>query len=474
MAFGFADARNRVWLDAMTIRLDYALAMDAGSGCGLTDALLDAEEAPFRAGLARVRAAVDEGKLGFWDLPRDAATRDAVVEWAKGVDPAITDVLVLGIGGSSLGGRAVYEALGGPPELRAMQGEARRIHFPDNSDPWRLAHLLEALDPKKTLAIAISKSGGTAETAASLLVVREWLKKAEAPMAKHLVLVTDPKSGSLRKLAGEEGLTAFAIPPNVGGRFSVLTPVGLVPAALAGFDVEGLLAGADAMRTRCGAEQLRQNPAGLLAALHVLHHRLFGRHLHVLMPYADGLRGVAAWFVQLWAESLGKKRARDGRVIETGPTPIPAVGATDQHAQVQLFMEGPRDKLVSFVAVDAVERDLTIPKEEGPNAYLGGHGLAELLDAERRGTGLALAEDGRPSLTIRLPKLDAPSLGGLLFLWEAATALAGELYDIDAFDQPGVELGKRLAYGLLGREGFEAEAKRVRDAEGAAPEKYRL
>ncbi len=441
----------------MTVRLDYTLALDTGSACGVTQAHLAAEESAFQLGLRQVRAAADAGNLGFWKLSQDEGAAEAARRLAASVPDDVHDILILGIGGSSLGGRAVYEALGGPPELRV----GRRLHFPDNSDPWRLARLLDTLDPNHTAAVAISKSGGTVETAASLLVVRGWLREAGAPMNRHLMVVTDPERGSLRALVEAEGLRALPIPANVGGRFSVLTAVGLLPAALAGLDVHGLLRGADAMRQRCEQEQLTDNPAGLLAALHVLHHRLYGRHVHVLMPYADGLRAFAAWFVQLWAESLGKRHAKDGRPLETGPTPLAAVGATDQHAQVQLFMEGPRDKLVTFVSVDAPEHELTIPGEEGPNAYLGGHTLGELLTAERRGTAMALATDRRPSLTLHLPKLDAPSLGGLFFLWEAATAIAGELYGIDAFDQPGVELGKRLAFGLLGREGYERERREV-------------
>ncbi len=441
----------------MTIRLDYTLALDSGSGCGVTHAHLDAEEPAFRAGLERVQAAVAAGEIGFWTLPADESAVEAALALARRVPATAEEVLVLGIGGSSLGGRAVYEALGRPPELR----RGRRLHFPDNSDPWRLAHLLDTLDPHRTVAIAISKSGGTVETAASLLIVRDWLRRAGTTLRDHLILVTDPARGSLRELAATEDLPTLPIPPNVGGRFSVLTAVGLLPAALAGLDVRGLVRGANVMRQRCETSDLRANPAGLLAALHVLHHRLRGRHVHVLMPYADSLRAFAAWFVQLWAESLGKRHGKDGRTLETGPTPLAAVGATDQHAQVQLFMEGPRDKLITFIALDSVERDLTIPTEAGPSSYLGGHTLSQLLSAERRGTAMALATDRRPSLTIRLAALNAPNLGGLFFLWEAATALAGELYGIDAFDQPGVELGKRLAFGLLGREGYDPERQQV-------------
>jgi glucose-6-phosphate isomerase len=187
-----------------------------------------------------------------------------------------------------------------------------------------------------------------------------------------------------------------------------------------------------------------------------------------MMPYADALRPFADWYVQLWAESLGKRHDRHGRVVESGPTPLSAVGATDQHAQMQLFMEGPRNKIVTFISV-ADAPDLPIPATMGDFTYLGGHSLLEVLQAERRGTTLALASDGRPSVTIELPSLNAASLGALFFLYEAATAFAGEIYGIDAFDQPGVELGKRLASGLLGRPGYEEAAEEVREAERKQP-----
>jgi glucose-6-phosphate isomerase len=228
------------------------------------------------------------------------------------------------------------------------------------------------------------------------------------------------------------------------------------------------------MAKRCETQELLKNPAGVVAAIHALQMRLFHRHLHVFIPYADALRPTAAWFVQLWAESLGKRVDRQGRVLEIGPTPLPAVGTTDQHAQVQLFIEGPKDKLVTFVAVDQPSSDLALPHVPGDNAYLGGHSLAELLDAERRGTALALARNGRPSLTVHLPRLDAEQLGGLFFLFEAATAFMGEMLDIDAFNQPGVEEGKRLAFGLLGRPGYESQREAVLNHERERPSRYRV
>jgi glucose-6-phosphate isomerase len=253
-----------------------------------------------------------------------------------------------------------------------------------------------------------------------------------------------------------------------------LTAVGLLPAWIAGADIEGLLRGALAMSERCAKPTMSENPAAVIATLACLHHRLRQRPLHVMMPYADALRPFAAWYVQLWAESLGKRVNRRGQVVETGPTPLPAIGATDQHAQVQLFMEGPRDKLITFVRVKHATRDVIVPKTEGEFAYLSGVSLNALLDAEREGTTQALAQDGRPSLTVTLDALDAEHVGGLVFLYEAATAIAGELYAIDAFDQPGVEEGKRLAFGLLGREGFASAGDAVRSAVSTRPVRYRV
>jgi glucose-6-phosphate isomerase len=238
--------------------------------------------------------------------------------------------------------------------------------------------------------------------------------------------------------------------------------VGLLPAAFAGIEVGELLHGAQAMRSRCLDVDPKNNPALASAMVHHLADTLGGNKVHVLMPYCDRLRDFADWYVQLWAESLGKAKTRDGQIGPVGPTPIPAVGTTDQHAQVQLFMEGPRDKIVTFVTLEDNDADLRFPDEipEG-YAYLKGHTLGRLLDAERKGTAWALAKDGRPSLEVRLDRLTPHALGELLFLYQAQTAFAGELYDVNAFDQPGVEAGKRIAFGLMGRDGYKEDVASV-------------
>jgi glucose-6-phosphate isomerase len=461
------------------ITLDYALAMAEGLGSdsGLSDAELDALAPRFAQVCNALLERTARGELGFFDLPRDtqALARAAGVQQA--LDPGVRDVLLLGIGGSSLGSRALIEALRSPQGLTQPERDGKpRLHFPDNSDPWVLSHLLETLEPRTTAVIVISKSGGTVETAAQMLIVRQWLERGvDADGARtRLVAITDPKSGTLRAMAERDGLPTLEIPSNVGGRFSALTAVGLLPACIAGIDAAALLKGAADMAERCKAAKLRDNPAGLVAAIHYLHHTQKGRPIHVLMPYSDRLRAFAAWYVQLWAESLGKRNDLQGRKVETGPTPLPAVGATDQHAQVQLFMEGPRDKLVTFLSIEQPARDLSVPAATGADAYLSGMALSRLLEAECQGTSEALASDGRPSVRIAIDKLDAYTFGGLVMLYEAATAFAGGLYGIDPFDQPGVELGKRLAFGLLGRQGYEAAAKEIRDRLSQRTQRYRV
>ena len=436
----------------------------ANLGEGYEQALTDVR-ADFTRTHRRVMDRVEAGELGFWELPinNDA---EQISDFIDALPPQIKSVLVLGIGGSSLGGRTLVTALQGPPEVPGHRG--RKVLFPDNSDPTLLAGLLGSLKPEQTLALVISKSGGTVETIASYLVVREWMRNALGDdHTKHLVMITDPENGPLRQTAQTESIASFVVPSNVGGRFSALTAVGLLPSALAEVDIAAVLSGAAACRERCQDPNPDTNPAAALALSLVAHARC-GRTIHVLMPYADVLRPLSAWFVQLWAESLGKRVDQTGAVVEVGPTPLPAVGATDQHAQVQLFMEGPRDKVVVFVRVATHANDITIPQAEGPFAYLGGKSMVELLNAEHAGTCAALAADGRPSMTLQLEQIDARSVGALLFLFEAATAFAGELYHIEAFDQPGVEAGKRFAMGLLGRSGYEESREKVAEVMASA------
>ncbi|MEZ4415218.1 MAG: glucose-6-phosphate isomerase [Gemmatimonadota bacterium] len=443
--------------------LDYANALaDALGGRGPTPQNLQSslrQEVEQAQGV--VASGEREGRLGFMELPGRQDLVAAVQGLADGFGQWFETVVVIGIGGSALGAWAMRDALLGP-YWNERSAEARdyfpRLYFLDNPDPAVVSDLLAVIEPTRTLFNVVSKSGSTAETMALYLVMRRILDQAVGADAArgHFVFTTDPERGPLRELAQREGIPTLAVPGNVGGRFSVLSPVGLFPAALTGIDLRALMAGAAAMDQRCRSPELEDNPAALLAALLHAWDVEHGTPIHVLMPYSSRLRSFALWFQQLWAESLGKEKGGEG----IGPTPLPAVGATDQHAQVQLFMEGPRDKCVVFLAVRDFAETLTIPDvhtDVEAARYLSGHSVATLLDTERRATTEALRQRGRPSLTLTIPALDTASLGGLFQLFEHATVLAGALYGVDPLDQPGVELGKRLTYGLLGRAGHEID-----------------
>ena len=444
----------------MTLRLDYSNMMISPGGVDVgTWTAAPARFADAKRGFDSLRAG---GSVGFVDLPTDKGLVEQVTRFASSARGNYDDVVILGIGGSALGPIALRTAL--RPSGWNMLDEKSRRGYPrlqvlDNVDPETIAALVGRLDLARTLFIVTSKSGGTAETMAQFLIVHEKIISAGLDVARQMVFVTDPKQGALRPLAERLKVPALDIPASVGGRFSVLTPVGTLPAALIGIDVGSLLAGADAMRQRCDSHELAANPAGIYAMLQWLADTELKKSIAVFMPYSDPLRDFAAWFVQLWAESLGKKRP-DGTSV--GSTPIAALGATDQHAQVQLFMEGPADKTVTFVAVESREADVRIPtgfsdaKELG---YLAGHSLGELIDIEQRATAGALAKRGRPNMTIHLDRVDASHVGELMMFLEMATAYAGQLYGIDAFNQPGVELGKQFAYALLGRPGADAAKK---------------
>jgi glucose-6-phosphate isomerase len=414
---------------------------------------------------AELTATRGAGKLPFYDLARQDVS--GIEKFAARNKGSFKTLVVLGIGGSSLGLLSLNAALRTPfPALE----NAPRLVVLDNIDPVRIGSWLEALDPRETLLNVITKSGDTAETMSEFLVFRKWFTDSlGAKVARdHIVATTDRKKGALRKIADDEGYAAFEVPDGVGGRFSVLTPVGLLPAALLGMDIRGLLAGAGAMDRRLSRGELMENPAYLGA---VLHHVAYGagRPLSVMFAYSDQLFLLADWYRQLWAESLGKKLSRDGVMVSVGPTPIKALGVTDQHSQVQLYKEGPDDKVYTFLVVEKFSRSVSIPAVgEGlePVAYLGGHTMNELLAAEELATEVALARAGRPVSRIVFPEVSPANIGEYYHFLEVQTVAAGALFNIDPLDQPGVEEGKQYAYGIMGRPGFEA---RRREVESIAP-----
>ncbi len=404
----------------------------------------------------RLREAVDElleSPPGFMRLPKTGEYAEASARLAEEIrGSGATDFIHVGIGGSALGPMALHRALNHPYH-NALPGGARRgprVHFAENTDPATLSAIFDLADPSGTWVNVVTKSGSTAETMAGFLVIRGWLVDSLGSFGYQgrAVATTDPEEGFLKEIADREDLRVLPIPQDVGGRFSVLTPVGLLPAAVTGMDTGALLAGAAQCVDEVN-EQGAEHPAVVGAAMHYLMDTARGRNVRVMMTYADALERLAAWFVQLWAESLGK----DGK----GSTPHGAVGTTDQHSQVQLYMEGPQDKVIEIVEVGEHPRDLPIPEAyedlEGVG-YLGGHTMAELLIVECDATRKALTEAGRPNSTIRLGAVSEENLGYLFQALEVQTAIAGSLYGVNAFNQPGVEAGKQITYKRMGRPGY--------------------
>lgn len=450
----------------MDIKLNYSNALSSVVGeHGVTDAELNEISQKISAAHKEISKKKSAGKLGFMELPYKTGDAKKINAVAKKLKGKFENFVVVGIGGSALGNIALQCALNHPYwnllEKKLRKGWMK-LFVPDNVDPELIKGLADVIDLRKTIFNVISKSGTTAECLANYFVLKKILiAKTGKKYRDHLIFTTDASRGFLRERARDENIMSFEVPANVGGRFSVLSPVGLVSAAFTGINTLKLLEGAAAMDKKCSSENLYENPAALFAAIQYILYKK-GKIISVMMPYSNALYGVADWYRQLWAESLGKKTNTRGEAVYTGPTPIKSLGATDQHSQIQLYIEGPYDKIITFLSVKNFRATVRIPKV-GHNHYLEGHSLNELLKSEEEATRIALTKEKRPNLTIELPCIDEENIGGLLYLLELATAYAGELFEINAFDQPGVELGKQLTYGLMGRSGFEEKKKEIEE-----------
>jgi glucose-6-phosphate isomerase len=446
----------------LVINYRNATSAAVGEEHGVSEAELDAIAPTVQSEHERI-ASEHASQVQRWqDLPDNIALADEIAEFAADARERFTDFILIGIGGSSLGAIATIQALTHPFRnlLPADKRVGPRFFVLDNPDPEKVRATLETVDLSTTLVNVVSKSGQTAETAANFLVVRDAMYSAlgAEQARKQIVATTDPESGLLRQMSDNEGYRTFPVPPGVDGRQTVLSAVGLLPAALAGVDIHGMLAGARAFRERASSSDVRENPAYLLAALSVLSDQKHGKSMLVTMPYADSLFGVSDWFRQLWAESLGKKLSVDGSVVNAGQTPIKALGAIDQHSQIQLYTEGPNDKLVQLIAVEEYRDSVQIPSppQDIPElGYFEGGELGQLLDRERLATSWALTSASRPNFTITIPTIDAGIIGEFFYLYQLQTVMAGALYTVNPFGQPGVEAGKNATYALMGREGYE-------------------
>lgn len=466
----------------ITLDVNHMMADTLGMQYGIAREQVDAMAAYAKKANQDLQKRRGEGWLGWMELPFNQAEIVAQVEkTAADIRRDFDTFVVLGIGGSALGPVAVQQALNHLHynELPAQKRGGPKLYVEDNIDPERMQSLLDVIDVKKTCFNVITKSGATAETMSQYLIVSDLLKKeVGANWQKHIIATTDMEKGNLIQLAKTEGFGLFYIPSGVGGRFSELSPVGLLPAAVCGIDVKAMLAGAADMDARCKADDVWQNPAMLEAVLQYIAMQEMDANVQVVMPYADSLKYMADWFCQLWAESLGKNVTRKGMAVNCGQTPTKALGVTDQHSQLQLYTEGPYDKVITFLKVGEFRANSPIPHgcEAFPDvAFLGGKSLNQLIGAELTGTEYALYRAGRMSQVITLPQVNAHTIGQLLFFFQMATAYAGELLDIDAYNQPGVEESKIASYAVLGNESEKyARKRREMDGQPGAKKEYIL
>lgn len=455
------------------IKLDYRNVMSdmIGEENGLD---IQAEFDSYRDRIAEIISNLNKRKdkpgqwLQWMNLGYNEETVWLVKEYAAIVSGRFDNILVLGIGGSSLGGMAISEALL-KPYWNMLTPEQReglpRIFFLDNIDPDQIAGMLDLLDLSRTLVNVITKSGSTAETMSQYMIVKDILEQELGDnYRKNIVVTTDKQLGILRQLADQEGYKSFVVPDDVGGRFSVFSAVGLLPLALVGIDIDEIINGIKDMDLALKNTDVNNNIAAQNALIHYLMDTKKGKNLSVMMPYSSRLKYVSDWYVQLWAESLGKEFNNNGEKVNCGPTPIKALGVTDQHSQIQLYNEGPNNKVINFIRVENFDKIVEIPSifEYTGIGYLGGKTINDLINAEADATKVALVDYQRPNVTISLPKVDGYNIAQLLYMLEIQTAIAGELYNINAFNQPGVEQAKNYTYALMGRTGYEDSAQTLK------------
>lgn len=447
----------------MALKIDYnnMMADYVGEEQGFTQKDFADNKKVFASAYATVMENRGKGMMGWTELPyNQTEIVNDIIATAKDIKKKFDNFVVLGIGGSALGPIAVFQALCHlrHNELPKSKRKFPKLYVEDNVDPERMAALLSVLDLDKTVFNVVTKSGATSETMAQYLIIMNILKEKYGDKAsEHMIATTSANKGNLIKIVKEEGLKTFYIPDGVGGRFSELCPVGLLPAAVVGIDIKAMLAGAAYMDKICKNKDYKKNPALISAALEYMAMNK-GKNISVMMPYADSLKYIADWYCQLWGESLGKSVDNEGNLVYVGQTPVKSLGVTDQHSQVQLYREGPFDKVITLIAVENYRATVDISNgcENIPDVnFLCGHTMNELITAERKATEYALTTAHRLNYTITLPEVNAFTIGELLYMFEMETAFTGAMLNIDTFNQPGVEGGKNATYALFGKKGYE-------------------
>jgi glucose-6-phosphate isomerase len=434
---------------ALEQSIDLALASKIGEG-GLPPTALDAALVVVGKAAERLREEDTAGRLPLLHVPPTTDDLAVIRRAAAWLRRDATDVVFLGTGGSSLGGQTLAQLKDYAVPGAGRFADGPRVHFLDNLDPVTLDHVLHRLPLASTRFVAVSKSGGTGETLMQAIAVLSAIEKAglRALPADLVLGLSEPRKegtrNALRDLLEPEGVEFLDHHTGIGGRFSVLTNVGLLPAAVAGLDVAAIRQGAaDACEPIRAGRAVKDAPAALGAALHVAA-AMEGMAIAVTMAYADRLERFTRWWVQLWAESLGK----NGK----GSQPVAAIGPVDQHSQLQLYLAGPRDKLFTVITTSAAGQgpviDPKLARRAGEPGFAGKR-IGDLVAAQGRATADTLARNGRPTRRIHIERLDERSLGELLMHTMLETILAGYALGVDPFDQPAVEEGKILAKQYL-------------------------
>ncbi|MBI4235425.1 glucose-6-phosphate isomerase [Candidatus Peregrinibacteria bacterium] len=431
----------------ISLNFENLVSVTKKHGLSLAEIKKDSEKIP------KLLEQIKKRNQGFYEILDDRETVKKIATFAKKIKGKYKSIVVLGIGGSALGTICLQQSLKHCFENELKNSKTRentpKLYVLDNIDPQLISEIEDIIDYGKTLFIVVTKSGTTPETLSQYFYFRDKIRtKSSHKLNAHFVFITDRQKGRLRQIANEEKITTFEIPENVGGRFSVLTTVGLLPAALIGINIGKLIEGAKTMCKKFFSKNFTENLPYQIATIQYLLNKK-GKTINVLMPYSQKLIRFADWYRQLLAESIGKKLNNKGKEIFAGITPINALGVTDQHSQLQLYSEGPNDKLIIFIEVGAYANK-KFAKLEIPSAFMGKKiTFHHLLQTEKNATVQALTQTNRPNITLKINQIDENTLGELFLLFEASIAFLGELFDINAYDQPGVELSKTLTKKYL-------------------------
>ena len=452
------------------LKLNYSFCMNdynSDNDSFLDSTTLDSLIARHKDSFNNAIADITSNKYGFGLLPEQILASSGFSKINKLVGTLkkrFVNMVVIGIGGSSLGAKAVFNAIKKEGYFTSDTKNAA-LYFLENTDPSTIAALLKNIDINKTVFNVISKSGGTVEPSGTFSYILSLLKQKFDDWRSRIIITTDPESGLLKEFADKEQIEQLEIPKNVGGRFSVFSSVGLFPLLMSGVNIEELLKGAIEISKKCMSSDLKNNPSFIFAIINYYYFTVKKRNILVFMPYSDVLNDISMWFRQLWAESLGKNKTIEGKKIKSGSTPVSATGSIDQHSQMQLYMEGPQDKLVCFLEAGKIKNNIIYPSGENgfaPAGYLESKTMADLLTAECLGSKTALLKEKRPSVSIKIEEINEFNIGALMQMLMFSTVFEGYMLNINPYNQPGVELGKNYAYGLMGKPGYDEYAEYIK------------